>query len=74
MSKMQFIKTMIWVGFISLNTLIFKTWFEVSMIPFLMPDLVGTPAMQLYSTIFGVFWSVFIYLAWWVKFRRGGGD
>ena len=74
MSKFAFIKTMIWVGFISLNTLIFKTWFEVSLLPFAMPDIVGTPAVQLVSTILGVCWSVFIYIAWWAKFRRGGGN
>jgi len=72
MSKIQFIKTMIWVGFISLNTLIFKTWFEVGLMPFILPGLMGTPAMQLASTIFGVGWSLFIYIAWWFKFRRGG--
>lgn len=74
MSKVSFLKAMIWVGFISLNTLIFKTWFEVSLIPFIAPFLIGTPAMQLFSSVTGVGWSVFIFVAWWLKFRKGGSS
>jgi hypothetical protein len=65
-------KDFLWIGFISINALLFKTFYEIALIPFLAPQIIDTPAMYLTSTIAGVAWALFLYIAFRLKFRSGG--
>lgn len=69
MGIFTFLKELLWVGFIGVNTLLFKTFYELALLPFIAPWIIDTPLMYLTSTIAGIAWAILLYVGFKLKFR-----